>query len=107
MEFLERGNIKWTAMMMPEHKALLAKHDRETRKKQRPILDEQELEEYSRIIGEAFVNENEVVVTLFDEFENNTLTGKITKIDQQKSCIKLQSENDYTWIKFGDIVNIT
>ncbi|MCM2988284.1 YolD-like family protein [Bacillus safensis] len=42
----DRGTIKWTAMMLPKHVARL-KHDlAETKKTDKPIIDEQQAEEF-------------------------------------------------------------
>ncbi|WP_424475396.1 YolD-like family protein [Oceanobacillus kimchii] len=45
MNINDRGKIKWTAMMMPEHLELLNQLKEKQIRKQKPILDEQQLEE--------------------------------------------------------------
>ncbi|WP_419893407.1 YolD-like family protein [Oceanobacillus kimchii] len=44
MSVNDRGTIKWTAMMLPEHAELLNQLKEKKNRKQKPILDEQQLE---------------------------------------------------------------
>ncbi|GAB3801050.1 YolD-like family protein [Virgibacillus kimchii] len=41
----DRGNIKWTSLMLPEHVQLIKEMWEEDDKKEKPILDEQQIEE--------------------------------------------------------------
>lgn len=41
----DRGNIKWTAIMLPEHVQMLDEIFNGPEKKKKPILDEQEIQE--------------------------------------------------------------
>lgn len=49
----DRGTIKWTAMMLPEHVQHLKELVIDERRVEKPILDEQMVEEFELIICEA------------------------------------------------------
>ncbi|WP_455662729.1 YolD-like family protein [Pradoshia sp.] len=49
----DRGKIKWTSMMLPEHVSLLREWAQEDSYEQRNELDEQKIEEINHTIAEA------------------------------------------------------
>jgi hypothetical protein len=91
-------------MILPEHKAGILRQQEEFRKKKRPILDEQRLEELSYIIREAVNEDREIRVRVFDEFEDGEISGRITKIEHNR--IQVSSNWTKDWIPIEDIVSI-
>ncbi|MER3123597.1 YolD-like family protein [Bacillus altitudinis] len=62
----DRSTIKWTAMMLPEHVARL-KHDlAETKKIDKPIIDEQQAEEFEATIAYAMSVNKPLNFSIFD-----------------------------------------
>ena len=59
----DRGNIKWTAMMLPEHVGLLRDWHDENELTERPELDEFELTLLAEEIERAHKGENSVKLT--------------------------------------------
>lgn len=47
----DRGNIKWNAMMLPEHVKELRNYFSNDNKINKPVLDEQKLEEFNQTIN--------------------------------------------------------
>ncbi|MCM2988297.1 YolD-like family protein [Bacillus safensis] len=68
----DRGTFKWTAMMLPEHVAQL-KHDlAETKKIDKPIIDEQQAKEFKTTIACAMsVNKPLVFQFMIQELSIN------------------------------------
>ena len=84
----DRGNIKWTAMMLPEHAGLLRDwHD------QNELADSPELDEFE--------------LTLLDEEIERTYKGKIITIDNNSKSIVLDDPFSTTRHQFGDIVAVS
>lgn len=46
----DRGGIKWTSLMLPEHVKALREFDWDLTKIERPVLEEQQLEELNETI---------------------------------------------------------
>lgn len=77
MMIRDRGRIKWTAMMLPEHVKLLRDWVKEDSYEQKKELDEQELERINDIAAEAMeLNEN-VMITHFYQQNYEIVAGKI------------------------------
>lgn len=73
----DRGRIKWTSMMLPEHVKMLqdwAKEDNEEKEKQ---LDEQQLEQLNETIMEAMEFNTPVMITYYRSWKYELLIGKI------------------------------
>jgi hypothetical protein len=81
MEFRDRGNKKWTAMFIPEHKKMISDLYHEEKRKVRPELDEHTIEEYFRLIQESMERGTIVSSLIFGEFEDKEIKGKIKRVD--------------------------
>ncbi|GBF11091.1 YolD-like family protein [Tepidibacillus infernus] len=105
---MNRGNLLWTGsrMMLTEHRQLLNKRLRDINKKQKPLLDEQQKEQMVQIISEAMVNDLEVIITLFDPYHEKRITGKVLGIDPLLRRLQLGDEQEYSWIKLEDMIDI-
>lgn len=90
----DRGTIKWTSMMLPEHvqqlKALADNH----KKKQRPEADEQILEEWSRLLGEAYQYDFPLSITIHIQGQEEIVQGFIHKIDPVQRSLTLEQRSD-------------
>ncbi|MCD7033267.1 YolD-like family protein [Metabacillus sp. GX 13764] len=103
----DRGNIKWTSMMLPEHVKLLREWAKEEEFQPRPELDEQELEILDEAIGMAMEENREVHITVH---QNNRLTkysGKIHYADALTHSIRIiDTEGKRQTIKLDSIIKI-
>lgn len=93
-------------MMLPEHKESIIQSRHELNRKQRPILDEQRIEEFVRTISISMFNENNVRVRLFGEYEDREIIGKIDKIATETRRLKIGFEDSFEWIKLEDVLEM-
>jgi len=100
------GMYESSRMIIPEHATAIRMHGRERNRRTKPELDEQELEIISHAIGESMSTGSEIVLQLFEPFEDKEIRGVVTKIDQQLKRIKVEFADDYDWIKLEDIVKV-
>jgi hypothetical protein len=102
----KNGLFESSRMMLPEHKESYLLHQQQLDKRTRPILDEQQTENISRLIAESMLTGKEVTFLLFGGFEEREVTGKVMRIDQQKKAIKLANSMGDEWIRMGFIINV-
>ncbi len=103
----DRGNIKWTAMMLPEHVAMLRELKLSENKKSKPVIDEQQLEEMNNTIHLAITNKKIVNVTYFKDFDYKTINGIIQRFDLVLRSIRIITrEENYVMIKLETIIAI-
>ncbi|WP_027415930.1 YolD-like family protein [Aneurinibacillus terranovensis] len=102
----ENGLFESSRMMLPEHKEAYIRHQQNLQKKKLPLLDEQEIDRLSYLIAHSMLTGKKITVTLFDDFEERKISGKIHNIDQQKGTIKLSNEMGRNLISFHEIINI-
>jgi hypothetical protein len=70
------GNIfEIMRLILPEHRMLTKKIEREQMLQTQPVLSEDQLAEMQHIIGEAIENGSQVRMTLFGTYENKTVVG--------------------------------
>lgn len=78
----DRGTIKWTSMMLPEHVRLLRDWAREDEYETKPELDEQQLEQMNEMICDAMQYGAELLITFFDRTHHQTIKGTIHYVDE-------------------------
>lgn len=77
----DRGNIKWNAMMLPEHVKLLREWKEQDQYVAKPQLDEWALQELSEQLHTAYANKIEVELNIWEEKRLFKATGKIVKFN--------------------------
>ncbi|MBM7648069.1 hypothetical protein JOC78_001009 [Bacillus ectoiniformans] len=73
----DRGTIKWTAMMLPEHVQLLREWMEKEEEEPPKELDEQKLEEMNEKAAEAMESNLAVMVIYYDHGRYRQLIGHI------------------------------
>ncbi|MGJ9458698.1 YolD-like family protein [Oceanobacillus sp. CF4.6] len=101
----DRGSIKWTAMMLPEHIQLLKDMWEQKEYKEKPILDEQQLEEINMKLHLAIHNNLTAEITYYAEHDFKIRNGKLFKIDTRQGFIKIDND-ERTKINLHDILDI-
>ena len=103
----DRGTMKWTAMMLPEHvQSLKNALDDEDRVKQ-PLLDEQEIAEIELLILEAMEFNTPLTFKVFNSGFTRLITGSTHYINQMKSQIIFQDVDGYFHhIPFKNIISV-
>lgn len=103
----DRGSIKWTALMLPEHKKMLADLYEEQKHVTKPKLDEQKLEELNNMVRVALGHTLNVKVTFYRHRGFHSVSGQIAKINELAKMIWLMDESgEEHRISFEDILNI-
>ncbi|WP_167577694.1 YolD-like family protein [Ammoniphilus sp. YIM 78166] len=77
----DRGNIKWSTMMLPEHRQLLQELEHSQDEQECPEPSEDKWEELQLVIGEAIETRKEVTLKYFANKRFHRLTGQIQKYD--------------------------
>ncbi|WP_299090315.1 YolD-like family protein [uncultured Metabacillus sp.] len=103
----DRGSIKWTSMMLPEHVKLLREYEKNLDKIKKPILDELQLEEINNTICEAMEYNKELVFTYYDNGDIKLYVGHIHYLDELKKEVRLIGfHQDKFVIKFQDLLRV-
>ncbi|WP_349407670.1 YolD-like family protein [Pseudalkalibacillus sp. SCS-8] len=107
MSIRDRGTIKWTSMMLPEHVRLLRDWKEEERLRKRPELDEQKLEEMNETIHEAMAYNLALSFVYFEQYDYKMLVGHIHYADPVKKELRIVDEfGDRYDLKLQDILDI-
>ncbi|RXT07842.1 YolD-like family protein [Ammoniphilus sp. CFH 90114] len=93
----DRGNIKWSTMMLPEHRKLLQQLELSQEEESCPELTEDRWEEIQYIIQEAMGEGVEVTLTFFADKRFKHFTGKVKKFDPLRQTLHVVGEDEYTY----------
>ncbi|MFC2947662.1 YolD-like family protein [Virgibacillus sediminis] len=85
----DRGTKKWTSLMMPEHIQLLNQMWKEKEYKEKPILDEQKMQDINAQLQLAIHNNLTVNIKNNANRDYETIAGKLLKIDSLDKQIQL------------------
>lgn len=103
----DRGNKKWTALMLPEHVAAVKQEVINLNKVEQPILDEDRLTEIEMLIHEAMEYN---LILKFSVFKNgfiDSIIGQTHFIDYIKKEFRIQDKHEKIhFISFHKIVDV-
>ncbi|MBD8521782.1 YolD-like family protein [Lysinibacillus fusiformis] len=99
----DRGNMKWTSLMLPEHLVQLKEWKKEQYHDKKRDLTEWELEEIEQTIQRAFKLSKLVRLTLWDNHKLQEEVGKVTGTDAYKKQLLLDTELSIKRITFDMI----
>jgi YolD-like protein len=92
----DRGRIKWTSMMLPEHVKLLRDWVKEDSYEKRTEIDEQQLELMNEVLGEAMEFNQAVAITHYHSHNYEICIGNVHYWDELAQKLRIVDS-------FGDI----
>ncbi|QKY69160.1 YolD-like family protein [Lentibacillus sp. CBA3610] len=103
----DRGSIKWSSLMLPEHAELLKEMWENDGERIKPNLDEQQSELLNAQLLEAFEFQVPVCLQIYENGTIAEVTGVLNKLDSQTGHVILNrfSEPDKR-IAFHNILSI-
>ena len=96
----DRGTIKWTSLMLPEHVQRLRAWENELHDKLPNEKAEWELEALHQTIQQAYELKMPITFTLYKQVTWQTTTGIITMIDINKQQLLLETDTTVKVISF-------
>lgn len=105
MDIKDRGNIKWTSLMLVEHRKKLEKLKESEDDKKRPELDEQIYELFDYKIKLALKEKKKVKITYYYNKEYKNITSYIKGFNKQNNSLELTVDK-ITEIPLKDIIDI-
>ncbi|KUP30241.1 hypothetical protein AU385_17660 [Bacillus halotolerans] len=104
----DRGTIKWTSMMLPEHLTQLKQDLIDVSKIEKPSLDGQQIEEMDLLVSEALEFNKELKFKLFSNGFVENVTGRVHYINFEQQKLHVKDQNDNTvYIKMNNIIGVT
>ncbi|SOC11702.1 YolD-like protein [Ureibacillus xyleni] len=103
----DRGNIKWNAMMLPEHVKLLREWHEKDQYVKKPELDEWALQEISEQLRIAYTNKIEVELNIWKEKHISKVTGKIAKLNVENALLYLEDGRQFPFQSIFGVTFIT
>lgn len=103
----DRGAIKWTAFMMPEHVKLEKHYWMEQNKITKPELDEQQIEEINLKIESAMEFNEKLMFYYYINGEIRFIIGKVHYVDTLRRKFRIMDEHEkVNIINFDDLVDV-
>lgn len=104
----DRGTIKWTSMMLPEHLTQLKQDLVDVSKIEKPSLDDQQIEEMDLLVSEALEFNKELKFKLFNNGFVENVTGRVHYINFEQQKLHVKDQNDNTiYINMNNIIGVT
>ena len=102
----DRGNIKWTALMLPEHIVELRNWMDQEHYVECPELSEWDLQSIQEEIELAYKRKCQTLIKTWKDGKIMTRGAIVEVIDVQSSCIVLDNPFGPERIPFSDIVSV-
>lgn len=102
----DRGRIKWTAMMLPEHTVELRDWYAEDELDPEPELNEDDMQLLQEELEIAFMKRTDAIITTWRDGKKDTYIGKIVRLDPSQQSISVEGPFGRDNIMVGDIVRV-
>ena len=106
MVIKDRGNIKWTSLMLVEHKRKLKQYKKVQYQKEKPDIDEQYLQKMNYQLGKALAENLQIKLVYFNKGKYNTLQGYVKKNTRNSKLLTVISEDRNLNIKLKNIIDL-
>ncbi|MCY7919178.1 YolD-like family protein [Bacillus vallismortis] len=104
----DRGIIKYTSIMLPEHLTQLKQDLIDVSKIEKPSLDDQQIEEMDLLVSEALEFNKELQFRLFNDGFVENVTGRVHYINFEQQKLHVEDQNDNTvYINMNNIIGVT
>lgn len=100
----DRGNIKWTSLMLPEHVEMLRALDEEEKNVEKPILSEDKLMEMEKVLQQAMEYKQLVSMEYFHNKRILPYKGVVTSAASGK--LQVVTENGIEYLAVNNVVDI-
>ncbi|MCP3025985.1 YolD-like family protein [Halobacillus sp. A5] len=105
----DRGTIKWTSLMMPEHVEMVQEVFKEQTKEEKPVLDEQQIQDHAFTLEMAIKDNLTVEIKYHNGHNYSYFTVKVVGINtdtKKVSCFDQQKKEEIQ-LNFYDIFEVT
>lgn len=102
MNINDRGTMKWTSIMLPEQVQMLKDLDKEMDRKEKPILDEQQIAENGLKLQEALENDLPVRIKYFADYDYKITDDYLLGIDGRNKSIYMEG----MVLHFDDVIEV-
>ncbi|RXZ84562.1 YolD-like family protein [Paenibacillaceae bacterium] len=98
------GNGFWESsrILLPEHRRAAKQLSQEQKRRQRIEYDDQELEQFGRVLAESKELGQPVTIKLFDEREHLVVIGIVDRLDPYKRRFMVDGE----WFCLADVEGV-
>lgn len=98
------GNIfEAMRLVLPEHRELMAKIQRERAKRKRPVLAEERLDEMQYVLSEAIRERRAVRITVFTPERDVVLVGHVSVCDRE---LRVRTTDGEQVVRLDDVIEI-
>jgi len=103
----DRGTIKWTSMMLPEHVKMLRDWKIEQTYENKREVDEQLLDEMNFQLHQAIHEDRAVTITYYKNHHHYQVNGKISKINLLENRIAVKEDaEEYMELSLTNVVDV-
>jgi len=102
------GLFESSRMILPEHKEAWLIHQDKLLEKEKPILDEQEIQVIQGRINDSFHQRIRIRITVFDPIEDEVYEGIVSVVNTFLKEIKLVfADGEWKYINLDTIMSVT
>lgn len=106
MNFKDRGNKKWTAMMLIEHRQKLKELKESEKDRKKPILDDQEKDIINSKLQQALKSDLIVKLKYYKNKRFEFVSGKIRAVNSYQDLLVIKNSEEREKIKLNDLIDI-
>lgn len=99
------GMFEASRLILPEHREAILAQEREQKRRGKPFIDEQQMEEIERAIIESYNRRCIVEMVVFNPFYDEDVKGIVVSLNTATYEVKLKLGEGYRHIKIAEIIS--
>lgn len=104
-KLVDNGIFESSRMILTEHRDAYLEHMHQLNRREKPVLDDQEVQMIERAIVDSFNKRCVIDLTLFDPFEDEKISGVVISFNTSTREVRLLLNEEYKWIKISEILS--
>lgn len=100
------GIFESSRFVIPQHREALLTYHHEQERRIRPRIDDQEWDVIGGKLQQSMNERESITLELFEPFECKQVTGVVVDIDVSRRRVKLQQDDECSWIRIENIIEV-
>lgn len=101
----DNGVYETSMIIMPEHREAWLAQCEQQKRRGKPDLDDQEIQQISEVLVESYSSSCTVDLVLFSPFDDEHVSGVVVGLNKSHHSVKLMLDEEYRWISLAEIIS--
>ncbi|WP_128102772.1 YolD-like family protein [Paenibacillus sp. DCT19] len=101
----DNGIYEGSRIILPEHREAYLAQMEEQKRRGKPELDDQEVQQIERLLVESYNSRCTIDLVVFNPFYDEPVSGVVIGLNVGRREVKLMLDEEFRWISLAEIIS--